>query len=66
MNATPLWQLSKSERRRILQWRETLKTQIEDRKNTIVMLRKTVEFHEFHQQAFEKQLILLEEQFKFD
>ena len=66
MNATPLWQLSKSERRRILKWQETLQTQIQDRKHTIAKLRNTIDFHEFQQRAFEKQLTLLEEQFKFD
>lgn len=66
MNATPLWQLSKSERQRIIQWRETLKTQIEDQKNTIAMLRNNIVMHEQHQKSFEQQLTLLEERYKFD
>jgi len=61
-----IWTYPKAERNRLMKWREELKKQIQDRENTIQVLRNNIDFHQSHKEQFQYQLQLLESKIKFD
>lgn len=66
MNQTPVWELPKSERKRIKRWRETLQARIQDQSDSIQSLKNSIDIHEFTKGCLKTQLTLLEERFRFD